>query len=65
MIPVWKEKQLAQDIELSGKTRDEFNLAIVADAKTVVYGKGGSAERRAVQQKFVLELMASTLRVLQ
>ena len=52
LIPVWKEKQLAQDIELSGKTRDEFNLAVVADAKAAVYGKAGSAERRAVQQKF-------------
>ena len=52
LIPAWKEKQLAQDIELSGKTRDDFSLSNVADAKVGVYGKSGSAERRSVQQKF-------------
>jgi hypothetical protein len=45
-------KNLVQDIEASGKTLVEFNLAAHLEDRSSTYGDVGSDKRRAVQQKF-------------
>jgi hypothetical protein len=45
-------KNLVQDIEASGKTRKEFNLPQLVEAKRHTYGEAGTTKRRAVQKKF-------------
>ena len=47
-------KNLAEDIESSNKTRQEFSLISLVKAKDFVYGDEGSLERRFVQKKFDL-----------
>lgn len=48
----WLVKELAQDIEKSGKTRSEFRLCALVEAKNSIYGTKGSAKRTAIQKKF-------------
>ena len=45
-------KNLAQDIEASGKTRKEFNLRQLVEEKRHTYRDAGSEKRRQVQKKF-------------
>jgi hypothetical protein len=45
-------KNLVEDIEASGKTREEFNLLQLVEKKRHTYGDSGSLKRRAVQKKF-------------
>jgi hypothetical protein len=45
-------KELAQDIEASGKTRQEFNLLSLCEQKSYVYGAEGDQKRRYVQKTF-------------
>jgi hypothetical protein len=44
-------KNLVQDIESSGKTRDGFNLHKLVEDQSYTYGEAGSEKRRAVQKK--------------
>jgi hypothetical protein len=50
----WKVKQLCDDIELSGRPRDEINLASLCNKHPNIYGEKASDLRRAVQKKFDL-----------
>jgi hypothetical protein len=43
-------KNLLQDVEKSGKTRSEFNLAKLVTNNPYIYGEPGSDKRRSVQK---------------
>jgi hypothetical protein len=44
-------KNLVQDIESSGKTRNGFNLHKLVEDRSYTYGEAGSEKQRAVQKK--------------
>ena len=51
-LPRFVTKQLLQDIEASGTTREEIDLLGLCNSYEDTYGISGSALRRSVQQRF-------------